>query len=43
MFGATVTLLNLETDEETTYQIVGIEEADIEKGLISVVAPVAAR
>lgn len=41
MFGATVTLLNLETDEETTYQIVGIEEADIEKGLISVVAPVA--
>jgi transcription elongation factor GreA len=41
MFGATVTLINLDNDEETRYQIVGIEEADIEKGLISVVAPVA--
>jgi len=41
MFGATVTLINLETDEETRYQIVGVEEADIDKGLISVVAPVA--
>lgn len=41
MFGATVTLLNLDTDEETTYQIVGVDEADIERGYISVSAPVA--
>jgi transcription elongation factor GreA len=41
MFGATVTLLNLDTDEETRYQIVGLEEANIEKGLISFDAPVA--
>jgi len=41
MFGATVTLINLDSDEETRYQIVGVEEADIEKGFISIVAPVA--
>ncbi len=41
MFGATVTLLNLDTEEETRYQIVGLEEADIDKGLISFNAPVA--
>jgi len=41
MFGATVTLLNLDTDEETRYQIVGLEEANIDKGLISFDAPVA--
>src|SRR5262245_65730993 len=31
-FGATVTLTNLDTDEETTYQIVGADEADIKIG-----------
>jgi transcription elongation factor GreA len=41
MFGAHVTLINLDTDEETRYQIVGVEEADIEKGYISIGAPVA--
>lgn len=41
MFGAHVTLLNLDTNEETRYQIVGLEEADIESGLISFDAPVA--
>jgi transcription elongation factor GreA len=40
-FGATVTLLNLDTDEEATYQIVGADESDIDKGLISVSAPLA--
>ncbi|HEV8248194.1 MAG TPA: transcription elongation factor GreA [Polyangiaceae bacterium] len=40
-FGATVTLTNLDTDEETTYQIVGADEADINHGLISVSAPLA--
>jgi transcription elongation factor GreA len=40
-FGATVTVLNVETDEETTYQIVGAEEANIDQGTISVSAPLA--
>ena len=40
-FGATVTLTNLDTDEETTYQIVGADEADINAGSISVSAPLA--
>jgi transcription elongation factor GreA len=40
-FGATVTLLNLDTDEEVVYQIVGADESDIERGLISVSAPLA--
>lgn len=38
-FGATVTLTNLDTDEEQTYQIVGADEADIKKGSISISAP----
>ena len=40
-FGATVELLNLDTDDEVTYQIVGSEEADVENGLISYDAPLA--
>lgn len=40
-FGATVTVLNLDTDEEVHYQIVGADESDINKGLISVSAPLA--
>lgn len=40
-FGATVTLTNLDTDEEIRYQIVGTDEADIDQGLISISAPVA--
>ena len=40
-FGATVTVLNIETDEETTYQIIGAEEANIDQGTISVSAPLA--
>ena len=40
-FGATVTLANVETEEEVTYQIVGPYEADLEKGSISVTAPLA--
>jgi transcription elongation factor GreA len=38
-FGATVTLMNIKTDEEVTYQIVGADEADIDQGTISVSAP----
>ena len=41
VFGATVDLLNIETDKEVTYQIVGEEEADINEGLISVTSPIA--
>jgi transcription elongation factor GreA len=40
-FGATVTLTNIETNEEITYQIVGADEADINAGTISVSAPLA--
>src|SRR3954464_424439 len=40
-FGATVTLTNLDNDEESTYQIVGADEADINQGLISISAPLA--
>jgi transcription elongation factor GreA len=38
-FGATVTLTNLDTDEEATYRIVGADEADLKQGTISVSAP----
>jgi transcription elongation factor GreA len=40
-FGATVTLTNLDTEEDLTYQIVGADEADIDRGSISVSAPLA--
>jgi transcription elongation factor GreA len=40
-FGAIVTLTNIETEEEVTYQIVGAEEANIDQGSISVSAPLA--
>lgn len=40
-FGATVTLADEDTDEESTYKIVGVDEADISKGLISFTAPLA--
>ena len=38
-FGATVTLADEDTDEETTYMIVGAHEADIKQGRISVHSP----
>lgn len=40
-FGATVTLTNLDTDEEQTFRIVGADEADVNSGTISVSAPLA--
>ena len=41
IFGATVVLVNTDSDEEVTYQIVGDDEADIKSGLISVNSPIA--
>ena len=41
VFGATVVLLDINTDEEKTYQIVGVDEADIKVNKISVSSPVA--
>ena len=38
-FGATVVLTDLETEKKNTYTIVGADEADIEKNLISISAP----
>lgn len=41
VFGATVVVLDLNTDEEKTYQIVGEDEADVKENKISVSSPVA--
>lgn len=41
IFGVTVGLLNLETDEQVTYRIVGEDEADIKQRRISVTSPIA--
>ena len=41
VFGATVTFVNLGTDEEICYQIVGDDEADIKESKISISSPVA--
>ena len=38
-FGSTVTLIDLDTDEEVTYTIVGASEANPDKGLISYHSP----
>ncbi|MCB9611890.1 MAG: transcription elongation factor GreA [Sandaracinus sp.] len=40
-FGASVVLEDLDSEKMVTYQIVGPDEADIEKGTISVTSPVA--
>ena len=40
-FGATVTIVDEDTDEEKTYQIVGEPEADLEKGLLNIKSPIA--
>ena len=41
VFGATVHLVNIEDDAERTYQIVGEDEADIKRGLVSIGSPLA--
>ncbi len=41
VFGTTVTLINVTTDEEVKYKIVGDDEADLKLGMISVNSPIA--
>lgn len=41
VFGATIAILDLESDDEISYQIVGDDEADVKVGKISVNTPVA--
>ena len=41
IFGATVELFNVETEEELSYQIVGEDEADVKAAKISVTSPIA--
>jgi len=41
VFGSTVDLLDVESDKQSTYKIVGEDEADINQGLISFSSPIA--
>lgn len=41
IFGTTVTILDVDTDEQKVYQIVGDDEADIKQGKLSVNSPIA--
>ena len=41
VFGATVSLLNLDSEEQVSYQIVGVDEADIKANKISISSPLA--
>ena len=41
MFGATVTVVDEDTDEKLTYQLVGEMEADVKQGRLAITAPLA--
>ncbi len=41
IFGSTVSMMNLQTQEEVKYKIVGEDEANIQSGKISVTSPIA--
>ncbi|CAA0101503.1 Transcription elongation factor GreA [BD1-7 clade bacterium] len=41
IFGVTVDLLNIDTDETVTYKLVGDDEADVKSGKISINSPIA--
>ena len=41
IFGVTVRLINMDTDQEVTYQICGEDESDIKAGKISISSPIA--
>lgn len=41
VFGAFVSIVDTETEEKFNYQIVGVDEADVKKGMISILSPLA--
>ncbi|HXH64166.1 MAG TPA: transcription elongation factor GreA [Mariprofundaceae bacterium] len=41
VFGATVTLIDLDSGNEVEYQIVGVDESDIKQGRVSITSPIA--
>ena len=41
VFGAKVKMMDLDTEDEVTYQIVGVDEADVKNGYISILSPIA--
>lgn len=41
VFGATINVVDEDTDEESTYQLVGVDEADVKNGRLSISAPLA--
>lgn len=41
VFGAHVQLTDVDSEEESSYQIVGMDEADVKKGMISILSPLA--
>lgn len=41
VFGAHVVLTDLDTEDEVTYQIVGVDESDVKEGRISILSPLA--
>ena len=41
IFGTTVEIINTDTEEQSVYQIVGEDEADIKEGKISITSPIA--
>lgn len=41
VFGATVEFTDTDTNEHSTYHIVGVDEADVKKNMISIISPIA--
>ena len=41
VFGTSVRMTDYDTDKEVTYQIVGVDEADVKAGYISILSPIA--
>tara|TARA_B100000686_G_C16800358_1_gene985520 strand:- start:5045 stop:5518 length:474 start_codon:yes stop_codon:yes gene_type:complete len=41
VFGASITLIDINDNKETIYKIVGVDETNVDKGLISINSPVA--